>query len=896
MVARTKSETDTRVADTEVQADLGINLPPRWRAVRELGRGGQGVVWLAYDNELQEPVAIKVVHRSNDRSSAERFRREVAIGRRLRHKNIVQVYELIEAGDRLAVVMEYLSPGSLSRTRDGARSPFREVLKVATDVLAGLQYLNGQGIVHRDVKPSNILRDQSGRYRLADLGTLQAPSEGAEKLTRTGITVGTPAYMSPEQIRGERPGPASDIFSLGVTLYQLLTGRLPFDGDSDLEIASKVLNESPVPVDLIVPNCPKWFVRWVSRALEKGNNRWRDAAEAQRALRKQRVGIRPSSMQALLSSVAVTTLLSIAVIISFGWKHDRDPVSILAQGNELIARNSEGREIWRRTMRAQVSEIVRSNTFPSSGLEANIVEFDDGPDSASASLVCLDAHGEELNRTALSGHQVLASMKGFSNRFEASIAATRDLDGDGYDELVWVMWHRVYYPSALGIWSPAHNSNQTLMINSGHIRSVTVAQLDDDPDLEIVATGLSNPLGEQLIAAIFGQDGKSWSSRFSTSFAPDLLKPMNHQITGNSPLRAFVPLGEYSGEPTIRRADSLGIRITTEGGNEYLLDRDGNPLSSALAGTGPNKRKHYWHDIVVDSAQLESGSRSISEVITQLRQDNKEAWSEQPTRDAGYLALACGLALANKQLAAADLLTRLDRGDATPRRVHRQIGNLLLVAGQQTRARRALEYSLRIGGPGLPSIDSVIPLAVDAAATGNKRGFEQALMQLSSSLDIGGEDARENIESFVAFLQGDWSVPRESPDPRFQSGLYPKLLCRWARMEKDRQPQGLWDVVIQSGVEQDIADIVRARSLYLQHDIDGAWGTIRPCLSHLEFRARKNYLDAVWYALANWVAGNILAERDPELAIQCFDVTIRYLPETWFGKTARQSQSKLSRN
>ena len=162
--------TITRAAPQGDGASWAFELPDRWHIERFLGSGGQSEVWLAHDSLLGELVAVKVFNPALSREAMERLRQEVKLGRSLRHPNLVRVYELIEAGGRLAMAMEWLPGGSVAQKLSGGPLPIPEVLQVAEETLAALAHLHEQRIVHRDVKPSNLLLDESGHVRLADLG------------------------------------------------------------------------------------------------------------------------------------------------------------------------------------------------------------------------------------------------------------------------------------------------------------------------------------------------------------------------------------------------------------------------------------------------------------------------------------------------------------------------------------------------------------------------------------------------------------------------------------------------------------------------------------------------------------------------------------------------------
>ena len=175
----------------ELVPDPGFALPPRWKPARLLGRGGQADVWLAEDTELSEWVAVKVFHPDLTEAARERIRREVRLGRSLQHPGLVRVFELIDTGDRLAVVMELVAGGSVAQRLEAGPLPIDEVIRIADETLEALAFLHREGVVHRDVKPSNLLLDAGGRVRLADLGLVRRLDDAGD-LTRTAMTVGTP--------------------------------------------------------------------------------------------------------------------------------------------------------------------------------------------------------------------------------------------------------------------------------------------------------------------------------------------------------------------------------------------------------------------------------------------------------------------------------------------------------------------------------------------------------------------------------------------------------------------------------------------------------------------------------------------------------------------------------
>src|SRR5664280_532494 len=363
-----EKQTDTRTPVAAAPAGWGFELPARWRLQRLLGQGGQAEVWLAMDERLGELVAVKIFHPAVSAAALGRLRREVRLGRSLQHSNLVRIYELIEADGRLALAMEWLPQGNLAAKleRDGPLAT-DEVVAVAQQVLVALEHLQTHGVVHRDIKPSNLLLDAQGRVKVGDLGLVKVAEDG-EHLTQTATTVGSPGYMSPEQIRGQELTPASDLYSLGVTLFHLLTGQPPFQGTSNFEVAHAHIEQPAPDPRRLRSDCPRWLAWFIRRLLEKQpRDRWPDAATARRVLEKHRTVASPRFWRRL-AAVSVLTVAAVATVFMAGrWLlgSQASPVAadVVAEGNHVRGLDSRGRTLWSFTCGAPVQEIERANLF-----------------------------------------------------------------------------------------------------------------------------------------------------------------------------------------------------------------------------------------------------------------------------------------------------------------------------------------------------------------------------------------------------------------------------------------------------------------------------------------------------------------------------------------------------
>jgi len=250
----------------------GTRLMDRYSVVRRIGGGGFGAVYLVEDVVVREELVLKVLspHLSIDENMIRRFVQELKYTRRITHPNVIRIYDLIDLGSAHAISMEHFPSQDLGRLlKDQGVLPVPRVLKIAAQVCEGLQAAHDKGVVHRDIKPPNILIGQDDVTKIVDFGLASVGAGTGSRLTKSGILVGTPEYISPEQITGGEIDGRTDLYSFGVVLYEMLTGRQPFSGSNAVNMLFQHLDDEVPPLREFVPTIPEGLERLVMQAMAK---------------------------------------------------------------------------------------------------------------------------------------------------------------------------------------------------------------------------------------------------------------------------------------------------------------------------------------------------------------------------------------------------------------------------------------------------------------------------------------------------------------------------------------------------------------------------------------------------------------------------------------------------
>ena len=334
----------------------------RYAIQSELGRGAMGVVYKAHDSVLERTVAVKTVNMALEHDGADkyeaRFYQEARAAAGLNHPNIVTVHDVGKAGDVVFMAMEYIEGVEL-RSLTGEGKPLRvpQALSIAAQVAEGLAYAHSHGVVHRDIKPANIMVLANGPVKITDFGI--ARRRTASDLTQTGMMMGSPKYMSPEQVIGKRADHRSDIFSLGVILYEVLTGAAPFNGENVTALMYQIVNFVPPPPTHVNAELPQLLDYITAKMLAKQvEERYQDAAEVAKDLReceRQLTTASATSTQPLRAAVTQPHLVDpevraavLAQEINQTRVEDDKPVEVTAPSIQGIAPSFDSAEATQR--------------------------------------------------------------------------------------------------------------------------------------------------------------------------------------------------------------------------------------------------------------------------------------------------------------------------------------------------------------------------------------------------------------------------------------------------------------------------------------------------------------------------------------------------------------------
>jgi tRNA A-37 threonylcarbamoyl transferase component Bud32 len=475
----------------------GCEVGDRYEVSEVLGIGGSGVVYKAYDRELHRHVALKVLrHDRMSESALRRFRREVAIARDVHSPHLVRVFDLAQSGDSTYLIMELVEGESFAALIHRAPLSIDDAIHVARQILLALTELHRLGIVHRDVKPSNVMLGPDLHAKVTDFG-LARRLESHTRATETQAVLGTYEYLSPEQALGREVDTRSDLYSFGILLYECLTGDVPLRGGSSLGTAIAHISKPAPDVRSRRPDVPRWLSALIAKLLEKNvAHRYASAAAVLDDLQRRRA---PRKRIAYFGAgvIAIAAVVSVGGVVGFRWIDGNRFEKFVSDGiRGGSAVNKRGDILWTDpTLPARFAATEVVVTPGSAPLLAAIRYESTVRDQKRAHhLLLLDPQTRE-ERGAIDLPDLSPLFPEFGRWTFPNRMMAVDLDHDGAQELVVSYSHQPYWPSYSIHVDPRRGVARPVLVASGHHAVLGAIDIDRDGVDELIFWGVSNRMG-----------------------------------------------------------------------------------------------------------------------------------------------------------------------------------------------------------------------------------------------------------------------------------------------------------------------------------------------------------------------------------------------------------------
>ena len=571
------------------------------RSVR--GTGGSAVVYSAFDRDLKQVVALKVLRADRTSPAAlARLRREVAIARQAASPRLVRVFDIDASGESVFLSMEDVEGGSLREKLAEGALPFEETLRMAGEILEGLAVLHGLGIVHRDVKPGNVLLAADGSVKLADFGLARHFEADETRATATDAIVGTVEYLSPEQALGKDLDGRSDLYSFGITLWEMLTGGVPFRRDSAVGTALAHVREPAPPLRSVRSDAPPWLDAFVARLLDKAPDERYPTAESALVDLRARRATGTTARRSRRWSLAAAAILGVAALAAALLARPRllqppEPVGFAprADGRGAVALDARGRALWDRTDIPNETAILRFRRPGGKTGVAGIVSDPSDVGRSGLRIALLEPASGAVRKEIVVAPPDGANLWDLPTRWGFGALEAVDADGRDGDELVLSLVDPQSFPSAVLLVDPETAVSRPVLMASGHQVFLGSVDLDGDGRNELLFASAANRLGQYAAVAavrpaVLGSPERSVEgARSWPATSPDLIV-----FEDRLDALAWYALGPAwrSGVAKRMEVDSEArvLRVAGLSADPFELGFDGFPAKSRSA-LGPADRQ-----------------------------------------------------------------------------------------------------------------------------------------------------------------------------------------------------------------------------------------------------------------------------------------------------------------
>lgn len=821
--------------------ERGTALGARFEIGEVRGVGGSAVVYSAFDRELKQTVALKVLRA--DRTSPEaltRLKREVAVARQAASPRLVKVFDIDATGESVFLTMEDVPGGSLKDLLSGGRLPLEEALRVAGEILEGLAVLHGLGIVHRDVKPGNVLLAADGSVRLADFGLARRLEVDETRATSVNAFVGTVDYVSPEQALGRELDGRSDLYSFGVTLFEALTGGIPFKRDSAIGTALAHVKDPPPRLRSVRPDSPAWLEAFVARLLAKSpDERYTtaEAALADLAARKATSAAGPGRRKALLlGGAGLAAAVLLGALFAPRLLPARVPARLTASGrteNGIVAVDARGSALWERSdVAAAAHATLFRRADGSAGVAAVITDGKGFIEPAGARVEVLDpATGTTLDRFRVPPPELFAGGVA-PGRWGAAGLSAVNVDGAGADQLVLTIHDVESFPSVTYVLEPEARLARPIFVASGHHALAAAADFDGDGKRELLLVGTANRLGVRVGLAALRVAKPSDDVRAMGRVSPSLaLTPDHYAFEQHRSELLWYALGPPS-RGSLRRGVAVDearrtLRVEGLSSSPFTLGFDGFPagVSSPLpARDRAAARDRCWTLLgrtgrLADAGDFAAALAAAREAVGTIgRAGDPELLAWARTREARDLVLAGNAAGADA------LYAELAGAAPEVAPISLDAARAFHMAGDLSRA--ATWYATAVSGKGAPEEEWIVQASLEGAVLVElERKDPEAALALVERAPIR-TTSLEELRDLVAWRTGKAVAPR--PDAPATTALR-----RYWRLEEELVVLGDSGARLLPRIEAerrsagDVAelfDLAEAEVLLRQGDSRRAWG------------------------------------------------------------------------
>ena len=601
----------------------GAIINARYATREMLGSGGSAIVYAAHDQLLGRDIAIKVLRADRSTPAAlARLRRETVLAQRVQNERLVRIFDIGDSEYGPFITMERVGGESLRNMLERGAIGTERAIAIARDVLTALGALHDAGIIHRDVKPGNILIDAAGMAKLTDFGLAKVFTCDDVRLTQTDAVVGTAAYLSPEQILGKPPDRRSDLYALGVVLYEMLAGATPFDSESLLGLMLAHYRRTAPDVRKLRRGVPSWLARVITRLLERNPaDRFQTASEVLRALERRRVPAGRRAMRMASLATAAALVAGGGAWQVYTWQKNTFHMLVTSAPTEIQAIDRDGKVLWSR--KGAVPQQIAPITVDGKKVLAGFVDsggtFSNEADRSRLSFLDPQS-GEVVDRfTVASPGQTFPQ---FADEFFVDGVVATDLDHDGQEELVASFQH-VYWPSYTMVIDPVRRSSRIVFFASGHHRMVGKVDVNRDGRDELLIGGVNNKMGwyAGLAAVDVGRTATSTSDSLASAAASTPDAEYTHTSARALVWYALLPSGYPNVGMAFSGAESDSIRFRFPDGRSFQLGYDGflRSETSDLSGAERTAARDRAYGLLREASRLSTGGAHAEAIDRSVR-------------------------------------------------------------------------------------------------------------------------------------------------------------------------------------------------------------------------------------------------------------------------------------